>query len=163
MRVAGTNQKTMIDLINWARHSIVSLLEQHLKWVCYNDIRIRQWVCFNDMNRTSSVTRCRHESKDNDWSLDWISQRTEQALLCSRHESEVSLLQWHLTRRNRLETSDEMSLKYLNRTITKWTRKKELIEAMRSLLDWEKKVMLRACSVFYWNARSRSEPRFYRV
>ena len=153
----------------------MSLLERHLKWVCYNDIRIRQWVCFNDMNWTSFETRCRHESKDNDWSLDWVSQWTEQALLCSRHESEMSLLQWHLarrnrletsdemslkhsmSRRNRLETSDEMSLKHSNRTIMKWTRKKELIEAMRSLLDWEKRVMLRACSVFYWDARSRSK------
>ena len=90
------------------------------------------------MNRTSSATCCRHESKDNSWSLDWAHHWTEQALLhacskhewnklcymhvvnmnrtsfikCNRHESEVSLLQWHLTRRNRLETFDEMSLKH---------------------------------------------------
>ena len=32
---------------------------------------------------------------DNDWSLDWVNQQTKQALLCSRSESEVSLLQWH--------------------------------------------------------------------
>ena len=99
----------------------------------------------------------------------------EQALLCSKSESEVSLLQWHLTRRNRLETSDEISLKHSmsrrnrletfdemslkrsNRTIMKQTRKKELIEVIKSLLSWEKKVMLRACSVFYWDARSRSK------
>ncbi len=32
---------------------------------------------------------------DNDWSLDWVNQQMKQALLCSRSESEVSLLQWH--------------------------------------------------------------------
>ncbi len=32
---------------------------------------------------------------NNDWSLDWVDQRTKQALLCSRSESAVSLLQWH--------------------------------------------------------------------
>ena len=32
---------------------------------------------------------------DNDWPLDWADQRTKQALLCSRPEPEVSLLQWH--------------------------------------------------------------------
>jgi len=36
--------------------------------------------------------------------------RKEQALRCSRPEPEVSLLQWHSTRRNRLGTPDEMSL-----------------------------------------------------
>ncbi len=40
-----------------------------------------------------------------------------------------------MSRRNRLETSDEMSLKRLNKMIIKQTRKKELIEAMRSLLS----------------------------
>lgn len=113
MHVINMNQKTMIDLIDWTRHLIVSLL---------------QW-----------------------------------------HESIVSLLQWHqITRRNKLEMfdemslkhliqQDEMSLKHLNRMIIKWTRKKKLIEVMKSLLDWEKKVMLQACSVFYWNARSLSK------
>jgi len=80
---------------------------------------------------------------------------------------EMSLKHFML-RRNRLEMSDEMSLKHLiqqdemslkhlNRMIIKWTRKKKLIEVMKSLLDWEKKVMLQACSVFYWNARSLSK------
>jgi len=32
---------------------------------------------------------------NNDWSFDWVDQRTKQALLCSRPESAVSLLQWH--------------------------------------------------------------------
>ncbi len=32
---------------------------------------------------------------NNDWSLDWVDQRMKQALLCSRSESAVSLLQWH--------------------------------------------------------------------
>jgi len=32
---------------------------------------------------------------NNDWSLDWVDQRTKQVLLCSRPESAVSLLQWH--------------------------------------------------------------------
>ncbi len=32
---------------------------------------------------------------NNDWSLDWVDQRTKQVLLCSRSESAVSLLQWH--------------------------------------------------------------------
>ncbi len=32
---------------------------------------------------------------NNDWSLDWVDQRTKQALLCSRPEPAVSLLQWH--------------------------------------------------------------------
>ncbi len=32
---------------------------------------------------------------NNDWPLDWAGQRTEQALLCSRPEPAVSLLQWH--------------------------------------------------------------------
>ncbi len=53
------------------------------------------------MNKTSSATRCRHESEDNDWSH-WLSSsldsesatkaRTKQALLyaCSRHESKVN-------------------------------------------------------------------------
>ena len=36
--------------------------------------------------------------------------RKEQALLCSRSEPEVSLLQWHPTRRNRRGTPDGMSL-----------------------------------------------------
>jgi len=40
-----------------------------------------------------------------------------------------------MLRRNKLETSDEMSLKHLNRMIMKQIRKKELIEAMRSLLN----------------------------
>jgi len=40
-----------------------------------------------------------------------------------------------MSRRNRLETSDEMSLKRFNRTVMKRTRKKELIEAIRSLLS----------------------------
>jgi len=44
-------------------------------------------------------------------------------------------LKHSMSRRNRLETSDEMSLKRLNRMIMKQTRKKELIEAMRSLLS----------------------------
>jgi len=39
----------------------------------------------------------------------------EQVLLCSRHESEVSLLQWHSTRRNRLETSDELETLYVKK------------------------------------------------
>jgi len=46
----------------------------------------------------------------------------------------VSLLQWHPTRRNRLGTPDGMSLERSNRTVTERTRKKELIEAMGSLL-----------------------------
>jgi len=44
-------------------------------------------------------------------------------------------LKHSMSRRNRLETSDEMSLKRLNKMIIKQTRKKELIEAMRSLLS----------------------------
>ncbi len=32
---------------------------------------------------------------NNDWSFDWVNQRMKQALLCSRSESAVSLLQWH--------------------------------------------------------------------
>ncbi len=32
---------------------------------------------------------------NNDWSLDWVDQQTKQALLYSRPESAVSLLQWH--------------------------------------------------------------------
>ncbi len=80
----------------------------------------------------------RYELKNNDWSH-WLNLSldnefasmtwTEQALLhaCSRHESIVSLLQWHqISRRNKLETSDEMSLKHSNKMITKWTRKKEV-------------------------------------
>jgi hypothetical protein len=47
----------------------------------------------------------------------------------------MSLKRSMMSRRNRLETPDEMSLKRSNRTITERTRKKELIEAMRSLLD----------------------------
>jgi len=47
---------------------------------------------------------------------------------------EMSLKRF-MSRRNKLKTSGEMSLKRLNRTIMKQTRKKELIEAMRSLLD----------------------------
>ncbi len=84
-----------------------------------------------DMNETSSAMRCKHESKDNDWShwlnsslnnefawKTWIDSEfasmtwKEKVLWYSKSESEVSLLQWHSTRRNRLETSDEMSLKH---------------------------------------------------
>ncbi len=83
MRIADMNQKTMIDLIDWARHSIVSLLEQHSKWVCFNDIqqeeidlkRLMKWV--------------------------WNALCQEESLKC------------FMSRRNRLETSDEMSLKRL--------------------------------------------------
>jgi len=32
---------------------------------------------------------------NNNWSLDWINQQMKQALLCSKSESAVSLLQWH--------------------------------------------------------------------
>jgi len=72
-------------------------------------------------------------------------------------------LKCFMLRRNKLETSDEMSLKHLNRMIMKQIRKKELIEAMRSLLNWEKKVILQVCSVFYWDARSWSEFKLYWV
>ncbi len=49
------------------------------------------WSCRQSQSLNSeSATKT-----DNDWSLDWVNQRTKQALLCSRSESEVSLLQWH--------------------------------------------------------------------
>ncbi len=113
---------------DWSRHRA-----RHSKWVCYNDKSIVDLLIESIIKqKTSSIKcnrhernkfckckRCRHESKDNDWShwlsssLDsesawktWIDSESasmtwkEQALLCSRHESEVSLLQWHLTRRN---------------------------------------------------------------
>ncbi len=121
---------------------------RHLKWVCYNDKSIVDLLIESVIEqKTSSIEcnrhernkfckceRCRHESKDNDWShqlsssLDsesaWKTRIDsesasmtwkEQALLCSRHESEVSLLQWHLTRRNRLETPDELETLYVKK------------------------------------------------
>ncbi len=132
---------------------------RHLKWVCYNnksivDLLIESvieqktssikcdrhkrnklyYMRVVDMNETSSAMRCRHESKDNDWSH-WLSSSLdsefawkaridsesasmtwkEQALLCSKSESEVSLLQWHSTRRNRLKTFDELETLYVKK------------------------------------------------
>ena len=120
----------------------------HSKWVCYNDKSIVDLLIESVIKqKTSSIEcnkhernkfckckRCRHESKDNDWShrlnssfdsesawKTWIDSEfasmtwKEQALLCSRHESEVSLLQWHSTRRNRLETSDELEMLYVKK------------------------------------------------
>ncbi len=90
--VADTNQKTTIDLIDWTRHLIVSLLERHesivslLQWHEKNKLYYvvdmnQKWVCFNDIQQEE------------------IDLKRLMSLKCS------------MSRRNRLETSDEMSLK----------------------------------------------------
>ena len=46
------NRKTMIDLINWAHHSIVSLLQWHEKNKLYYVVSLNQkWVCLNDIQQ----------------------------------------------------------------------------------------------------------------
>ena len=137
--IADMNQKTMIDLIDWARHSIVSLLERHesivslLQWHEKNKLYYvvdmnQKWVCFNDI---------------------WQEEIDLKRLMSLKHS---------MSRRNRLETSDEMSLKRSNKTIMKQTRKKEA-DWSNEIIAWLKKekIMLRACSVFYWNTCSLSE------
>ncbi len=139
--VAGTNQKTTIDLIDWARHSIVSLLERHepivslLQWHEKNKLYYvvdmnQKWVCFNDIRQEEIGLK---------------------RLMSLKHS---------MSRRNRLETPDEMSLKRSNRTVTKRTRKKEA-DWSNEIIAWlkRKRVMLRACSAFYWNTCSLSEPK----
>ncbi len=94
---------------------LVSLLQWHLssmQWSIYSHRSIYQWIDLShvSVSTSESATRadndwsCRQSQSldsesatktDNDWSLDWVDQRTKQALLCSRFESEVSLLQWH--------------------------------------------------------------------
>jgi len=127
--VADMNQKTMIDFINWVRHLIVSLLQWHEKNKLYYVVNMNQkWVCFNDI---------------------WQEEIDLKRLMSLKH---------FISRRNRLETSDEMSLKRSNKTIMKWTRKKE-VDWSNEIIAWlkRKKIMLQACSVFYWNTCSLSE------
>ncbi len=113
------NDKSIVDLL------IESVIEQKTSSIECDK---------HERNKFCECERCRHEPKDNDWShrlsssLDsesaWKARIDsesasmtwkEQVLLCSRHESEVSLLQWHSTRRNRLETSDELETLYVKK------------------------------------------------
>ncbi len=62
---------------------------------------------------------------NNDWSLDWVDQRTKQALLCSRSESAVSLLQWHdhnqsLWWASRFSFSESASMTSVNSWSLRW-------------------------------------------
>ncbi len=62
---------------------------------------------------------------NNDWSLDWVDQRTRQALLCSRSESAVSLLQWHDHNRplwwaSRFPFSEPASMTSVNSWSLRW-------------------------------------------
>ncbi len=62
---------------------------------------------------------------NNDWSLDWVDQRTKQALLCSRSESAVSLLQWHDHNRSlqwasRFSFSESASMTSVNSWSLRW-------------------------------------------
>jgi len=62
---------------------------------------------------------------NNDWSLDWVDQRTKQALLCSRSESAVSLLQWHdhnqsLRWASRFSSSESASMTSANSRSLRW-------------------------------------------
>ncbi len=62
---------------------------------------------------------------NNDWSLDWVDQRTKQVLLCSRSESAVSLLQWHDHNRSlrwasRFSSSESASMAPANSRSLRW-------------------------------------------
>ncbi len=97
---------------DWSCHQA-----RHSKWVCYNDKSIvdlliesvieqktssiecnrHEWNKFYymrvvDTNETDSAMRCRHESKDNDWSH-WLSSSLDSESAWKTFE--VSLLQWH--------------------------------------------------------------------
>ncbi len=82
LRLKDTKAMLCDALQTWIDFSTDLLTELVIKWT---EQALSNAI---GMNRTSSATRCRHESEDNSWSLDWVSQRTEQALLhaCSRHE-----------------------------------------------------------------------------
>jgi len=75
---------------------------RHLKWVCYNDKSIVDFLIelIIEQNKLYYMRVVDMNQKTTIDLIDW-----------ARH-SIVSLLQWHqISRRNRLETSDEMSLK----------------------------------------------------
>jgi len=62
---------------------------------------------------------------NNDWSFDWVDQRMKQALLCSRSESAVSLLQWHdhnqsLQWASRFSSSESASMTSVNSQLLRW-------------------------------------------
>ncbi len=62
---------------------------------------------------------------NNDWFLDWVNQQTKQALLCSRSESAVSLLQWHdhnqpLQWASRFSFSESASMTSVNSRSLRW-------------------------------------------
>ncbi len=62
---------------------------------------------------------------NNDWSLDWVDQWTKQALLCSRSESAVSLLQWpdhnqSLQWASRSSSSESASMTSVNSWSLRW-------------------------------------------
>ncbi len=62
---------------------------------------------------------------NNDWSFDWVNQWMKQALLCSRSESAVSLLQWHdhnwsLRWASRFSFSEFASMTLVNSQSLRW-------------------------------------------
>jgi len=167
------NDKSIVDLltelVTWTEQALLHACSRHEKNKLYDVVDLNQkWVCFNDIWQEEidlkRLMKWAWNAQWNELETLYVKKRAWNTL--DQEEIDLKhLMKWAWNAQwNELETLDEMSLKRLNRTITKWTRKKEA-DWSNEIIAWLKKreIMLRACSVFYWNVCSLSEPRFYRV
>jgi len=91
---------------NWSHHWV-----HHLKWVCYNDKSIVNLLIELVIRRQALLHACSRHERNKLYYMHVVDVNRTSSIECDKSESEVSLLQWHSTRRNRLETFNEMSLK----------------------------------------------------